>query len=147
MKTLSAIRAAASAIWVAAVLSIPSATEALEVGDKAPDFELPATSGGTIRLSDYLGKKMVLVEFYHTDWGPTCMANLMERRDDFDKFEALENAAGRPVHARWSWIVPPISGSTTTVFHKEHWQDIELTPAYRVQPDPWKEAPPAARMG
>ena len=32
---------------------------------------------------------MVLVEFYHTDWGPTCTANLMERRDDFDKFQAL----------------------------------------------------------
>ena len=32
---------------------------------------------------------MVLVEFYHADWGPTCTANLMERRDDFDKFQAL----------------------------------------------------------
>jgi peroxiredoxin len=88
MKTLSAIRAA-SAIVLAAVLSLSSRTEALEVGDKAPDFELPATTGGTIRLSDYLGKSMVLVEFYHTDWGPTCTANLMERRDDFDKFQAL----------------------------------------------------------
>jgi peroxiredoxin len=88
MKTLSTIRAA-SVILFAAVLSLAARTEALEVGDKAPDFELPATTGGTIRLSDYLGKKMVLVEFYHTDWGPTCMANLMERRDDFDKFEGL----------------------------------------------------------
>jgi peroxiredoxin len=88
MKTLSAIRAA-SAILVAAVLSFPGVTEALEVGDKAPDFELPATTGGTIRLSDYVGKSMVLVEFYHTDWGPTCTANLMERRDDLDKFQAL----------------------------------------------------------
>jgi peroxiredoxin len=88
MKTLSAIKAA-SAILLAAVLSLPSGTEALEVGDKAPDFELPATTGGTIRLSDYLGKSMVLVEFYHADWGPTCTANLMERRDDFDQFQAL----------------------------------------------------------
>jgi peroxiredoxin len=88
MKTLSAIRAA-SAILFAAVLSLSSRAEALEVGDRAPDFELPATTGGTIRLSDYFGKSMVLVEFYHTDWGPTCMANLMERRDDFDKFEGL----------------------------------------------------------
>ena len=88
MKTISAIRAA-SAIVLAAVLSAPSGTEALEVGDKAPDFELPATTGGTIRLSDYLGKSMVLVEFYHTDWGPTCTANLLERRDDFAKFQTL----------------------------------------------------------
>lgn len=88
METLSTIRAA-SAILFAAVLSLSSGTEALEVGDKAPDFELPATTGGTIRLSDYLGKSMVLVEFYHADWGPTCTANLMERRDDLDKFQAL----------------------------------------------------------
>lgn len=57
----------------------------------------------------------------------------------FDKFEALETQAGRPVYARWSWIVPPISGSATTVFHRE-WQDIELTPIYRVQPDAWTDA-------
>jgi peroxiredoxin len=36
-----------------------------------------------------LGKSMVLVEFYHADWGPTCTANLMERRDDFAQFQAL----------------------------------------------------------
>jgi nitric-oxide synthase len=62
----------------------------------------------------------------------------------FDKFEALEHQAGRIVHARWSWIVPPISGSTVTVFHQDHWQDIELTPAYRAQPDPWKDDPAPA---
>ena len=89
MKTLSTI-GAASAILFAAVLSLSSRAEALEVGDKAPDFELPATTGGTIRLSDFFGKKMVLVEFYHADWGPTCTANLMERREDFEKFQALD---------------------------------------------------------
>ena len=62
----------------------------------------------------------------------------------FDTFEALETRAGRPVHARWSWIVPPISGSTVTVFHRDHWQDVELTLAYRAQPDPWKDDPALA---
>jgi nitric-oxide synthase len=57
----------------------------------------------------------------------------------FDKFEAIENGAGRVVHAKWSWIVPPISGCAVTLFHKEHWQDIEVLPAYRPQPDAWKE--------
>jgi nitric-oxide synthase len=55
----------------------------------------------------------------------------------FDKFEAIENQEGRVVHARWSWIVPPISGSTVTVFHKDHWRDVELTPNYYPQPDAW----------
>ena len=63
--------------------------EPIKVGQPAPEIELPATTGGEIKLSDFRGKKMVLVEFYHTDWGPTCMANLEARRDEYDKFEEL----------------------------------------------------------
>jgi cytochrome oxidase Cu insertion factor (SCO1/SenC/PrrC family) len=37
---------------------------ALEVGDKAPDFSLPATSAEKVSLADYLGKKNVVVFFY-----------------------------------------------------------------------------------
>ena len=63
--------------------------EPIKVGQPAPEIALPATTGGEIKLSDFHRKKMVLVEFYHTDWGPTCRANLEARRDDYDKFEAL----------------------------------------------------------
>jgi len=44
--------------------------EAIEIGDRAPDFELPATTGGTIKLSQFLGKQAVLVEFYGADFAP-----------------------------------------------------------------------------
>ena len=37
---------------------------ALQVGDKAPDFSLPATTAEKISLADYLGKKPVIVFFY-----------------------------------------------------------------------------------
>jgi hypothetical protein len=37
---------------------------ALQVGDKAPDFALPATTAGKTALADYLGKKPVVVFFY-----------------------------------------------------------------------------------
>jgi AhpC/TSA family len=37
---------------------------ALQVGDKAPDFSLPATTGGEIKLADYVGKKPVVLFFY-----------------------------------------------------------------------------------
>ncbi len=50
---------------------LPATAAALQVGDRAPDFKRPATIGGEISLSDYLGKNMVLVEFYHADFGPT----------------------------------------------------------------------------
>jgi glucose/arabinose dehydrogenase len=41
--------------------------EPLRVGDIAPDFTLPATTGGVVSLSDYRGASAVLIEFYHTE--------------------------------------------------------------------------------
>ena len=43
---------------------------ALEVGEKAPDFTLPSTMGEPISLSQFRGKKHVLLEFYVRDHGP-----------------------------------------------------------------------------
>ena len=37
---------------------------ALKVGDKAPDFTLPSTTGDKIRLSQFQGKKPVVLFFY-----------------------------------------------------------------------------------
>jgi thioredoxin-dependent peroxiredoxin len=37
---------------------------ALQVGDKAPDFSLPATTAEKISLADFMGKKPVVVFFY-----------------------------------------------------------------------------------
>ncbi len=44
---------------------------ALEVGDNAPDFTLPSTTGKKISLSQFRGKKYVLLEFYVNDFGAT----------------------------------------------------------------------------
>ena len=44
---------------------------AVEVGDKAPDFELPSTQGGKLKLSSFQGAKAVLIEFYVLDFTPT----------------------------------------------------------------------------
>ena len=43
----------------------------LKVGTPAPDFCLPDQSGAAVRLSDYLGKKVVLY-FYSRDNTPGC---------------------------------------------------------------------------
>jgi nitric-oxide synthase len=53
----------------------------------------------------------------------------------FEKSEALE---GRPTYADWGWIVPPLSGSTTPVFHRTY-EDVELKPNFFYQPDPWRQ--------
>jgi peroxiredoxin len=47
---------------------------ALPVGADAPDFQLPAVTGtdrGTFKLSDYRGKKNVVLAFYALDFSPT----------------------------------------------------------------------------
>ncbi|MBI2678183.1 MAG: redoxin domain-containing protein [Candidatus Koribacter versatilis] len=46
---------------------------ALNVGDKAPDFEVAAVVGDKkekFKLSDYRGKKNVVLAFYPLDWTP-----------------------------------------------------------------------------
>ena len=43
--------------------SAPAQTK-LKVGDAAPDFTLPATTGKPVRLSDFKGKKNVVLAFY-----------------------------------------------------------------------------------
>jgi cytochrome oxidase Cu insertion factor (SCO1/SenC/PrrC family) len=43
---------------------------ALEVGEKAPDFELDSTQGGKFKLSSLKGKN-VLINFYRNDFDPT----------------------------------------------------------------------------
>ena len=43
---------------------IPMPAMALEVGDKAPDFLLHSSVGETVRLSDYQGKKNVVLFFF-----------------------------------------------------------------------------------
>jgi hypothetical protein len=52
------------------MLSLAGATWAIEVGDKAPDFKLPATTGVDIALGDFKGKKFVLLEFYGAAFVP-----------------------------------------------------------------------------
>lgn len=53
------------------VFSITTATGA----DKAPDFILKDTNGKTFRLSDYKGKKPVMIIF-STTWCPTCISEV-----------------------------------------------------------------------
>jgi peroxiredoxin len=45
---------------------------ALKPGDTAPDFTLPSTVGDKVTLSDYRGKKSVILLFYPLDFSPVC---------------------------------------------------------------------------
>jgi nitric-oxide synthase len=56
---------------------------------------------------------------------------------EFEHFCGAEERAGRQVSADWRWIVPPIAGSSTPVFHRSYVLQPEL-PALLLQVEPWK---------
>ena len=58
----------------------------LEVNVKAPDFSLKDKDGNNVRLSDFLGKKVV-VYFYPKDNTPGCTRQACAFRDNFDGFK------------------------------------------------------------
>jgi len=44
----------------------------IKPGEKAPDFTLPALSGKKISLSEFIGKKNVVISFIPAAWTPVC---------------------------------------------------------------------------
>lgn len=51
-------------------VALPRLVLALQVGEKAPDFELDSSKGGKLKLSSLKGKN-VLINFYVLDFSPT----------------------------------------------------------------------------
>jgi thioredoxin-dependent peroxiredoxin len=60
---------------------MPKAPETLKIGDSAPEFTLPAHTGGEISLSDYRGKQPVVLYFYPKDMTPGCTKEACSFRD------------------------------------------------------------------
>jgi len=58
----------------------------LSIGDKAPDFSLPADGGQTISLASLKGKPVVLY-FYPKDDTPGCTIEAKDFRDNLKEFE------------------------------------------------------------
>ena len=68
MKKTNTLHAIAVGLCLLALAGVASA---LEVGQKAPDFELASTQGGKFKLSELAGKKNVIIQFYVLDFTPT----------------------------------------------------------------------------
>ncbi|HEY1693678.1 MAG TPA: redoxin domain-containing protein [Polyangiaceae bacterium] len=82
---------------------------AIQVGADAPDFELPSNlldngrPGKKVRLSDYRGKKTVVLAFYPLDFSPTCSSENECFREDFSEFEkAGAQVLGISVDSAWT---------------------------------------------
>jgi thioredoxin-dependent peroxiredoxin len=57
----------------------------LQVGDPAPDFTLPSSTGDLVSLSDFRGREVVLF-FYPRDNSPACTAEACSFRDNDEAF-------------------------------------------------------------
>jgi len=83
---------------------------ALKVGDAAPDFEVPAVTGkdkSKLKLSDFRGKKNVVLAFYPADWTPVCASQLPTINGDLERFGAYDaevigiSSDSIPSHTAW----------------------------------------------
>ena len=57
-------------VAVSFLLASSGFATAIQVGEKAPDFELDSSQGGKLKLSSLKGKN-VLINFYVLDFSPT----------------------------------------------------------------------------
>jgi thioredoxin-dependent peroxiredoxin len=79
----------------------------VSIGSKAPDFTLVSEKGDTVRLSDFIDKKNVVLIFYPGDQTPGCTKQLCAIRDDYSQFEKKNavvfgvNPAGAESHKKF----------------------------------------------
>jgi peroxiredoxin len=64
----------------------------VNVGDRAPDFELDSTAGEKVRLADFKGKKNVLLAFYPLDFTAICTNENCAFSTDYSQFEGKDTA-------------------------------------------------------
>jgi len=62
----------------------------LQEGSPAPDFSLKATDGSTVSLSQFKGKKAVVLYFYPKDDTPGCTKEACSFRDDISQITAKD---------------------------------------------------------
>ena len=60
----------------------------LQIGTKAPCFEGKDENGNAVKLTDFVGKKLVLY-FYPKDSTPGCTAEACDLRDNYERFLSL----------------------------------------------------------
>jgi peroxiredoxin Q/BCP len=60
------------------------------VGEKAPDFTLPSHIGENVTLSQFLGKKTVVLYFYPMDNSPVCSREAKAFRDNYSRIKEMD---------------------------------------------------------
>ena len=96
---------------------------ALKAGEEAPDFELRSHRGGTVRLSDYRGKKNVVLAFHPLAFTPVCATQMSGYETDKARFEQADAVVlglsidPQPAKAAWAKSLGSISFDLLSDFH------------------------------
>jgi thioredoxin-dependent peroxiredoxin len=81
-----------AALAVSAMAQAPAPAVELKVGDMAPDFTLAATDGKTYKLSDYRGKKAVVVAWFPKAFTQGCTIECKSLAANGDKIRHYDVA-------------------------------------------------------
>jgi len=95
----------------------------LTAGQDAPDFELRSHKGGTVKLSDFRGKKNVVLAFHPLAFTPVCATQMKGYESDLAQFEKAGAAVlgisidAQPAKAAWAKSLDSISYDLLSDFH------------------------------
>ncbi|UCE20407.1 MAG: redoxin domain-containing protein [Gemmatimonadota bacterium] len=64
-----------------------------KVGEKAPDFELPAVGDKRVRLSNFAGEKNVILSFHPLAWTGLCAAQMQDLEKNIEKWIETDTVA------------------------------------------------------
>jgi peroxiredoxin len=67
-----------------------SETQTLKVGDSAPDFTLPDSKNNKVTLSDFRGKKNVVLAFFPFAFSGTCSAQMPSYEAELERFNSFD---------------------------------------------------------
>lgn len=95
----------------------------LKAGDEAPDFELRSHRGGTVKLSDFRGKKNVVVAFHPLAFTPVCATQMTNYESNLRRIERDDAVVfgisidPQPSKTAWAKTLGPISFDLLSDFH------------------------------
>lgn len=97
----------------------------LKPGDEAPDFELRSHRGGSVRLSDFRGKKNVVLAFHPLAFTPVCAAQMSAYESDSQRLQDRDavvlgiSTDAQPSKTAWAKTLGAISFDFLSDFHPQ----------------------------
>jgi peroxiredoxin len=95
----------------------------LQTGDEAPDFELRSHRGGTVKLSDFRGRKNVVLAFHPLAFTPVCATQMTDYESSLPRLERNDAVVlgisidPQPSKTAWAKTLGPISFDLLSDFH------------------------------